>query len=175
MTIAHRHAGEVADVLAGVRGEQKKVGALAGLNGSGVRIVQRGGAIAGGGDDHIERRDAGCHQLFGLAQRVGAVAGERDRHARLEEAQRVPHGDFAACVRQRQRGCERNPQVAQFGEEIGIERFRVADHADERGGAVIQHPLGVGQRGDAADGGRSGLARLGEGGFVAALDVGCHR
>ena len=137
-------------------------------------IVQRDGAIAGGGDDHIERRDAGCHQLFGLAQRVGAFAGERDRHARLEEAQRVPHGNFPAGARRGQRGCERNPQVAEFGQKIGIEGFGVADHADEGGGAVIQHPLGVGQRGDAPDGGQPGLARFGKGGFVAALDVRGH-
>ena len=68
-------------------------------------------------------------------------------------------------------GATGNPQIAEFGQEIGIEGFGVADHADEAGGAVVQHPLGVGQGGDAADGGQAGFARFGKGGLVAALYV----
>ena len=74
---------------------------------AGVVIVQRDGAVAGGGDDHVERRDAGFHQQFGLAQRVGAFAGERDGHAGLEEAQRVALGNLQAGARRGQRGCDR--------------------------------------------------------------------
>ena len=40
---------------------------------------------------------------------------------------------------------------------------------------MVQHPLGVGQGGDAADGGRSGLAGFGKSGLVAALYVRGHR
>ena len=105
---------------------------------------------------------------------LGAFAGERDGHAGLEEAQGVALGNIQLGARRGQCGRDGDPQIAEFGQKIGIEGFGVADHADEARGAVVQHPLGVGQGGDAADGGQAGFARFGKGGLVAALDVRGH-
>jgi hypothetical protein len=69
------YAGEVSDVFAGIAGEKEKVGAFAGLNGPGVAIVQGGCAVAGGGDNDVERRDAGSGKEFGLAQGARALGG----------------------------------------------------------------------------------------------------
>ena len=157
---------------AGLALRRRRLPQFARLEGAGLLVVKGGGAIAGGGDDDVERRDSGGGEEFEFAGGARSLGGEGDGDTRLEEAQGIALGDRQIGAGRREGGGEGDTQVAEFGDEIGVEGFGVADHADEGGGAVVEHPLGVGQGGDAADGGLQGFAGFGEGSLVAALYVG---